>query len=73
MLGTSYVSEHRFDFEGGHCTAYLRRADVGGALFIHTITRMDNGCFIKTDPFEVSRDGDHDSMLRFTAECIPFS
>jgi hypothetical protein len=68
---TTYVTEHRHTFTGGYCTAYLTRG-AAGTHFIHTITRMDQGTYIKTDPFEVG-DGDHTAMLKRTAEMIPLT
>ena len=67
----TYITEHRFDFAGGYCTAYLMGQD--GAQFIHTITRMDGGSFIKTDPKPVEDGADTKALLKFTAGLIPLS
>jgi hypothetical protein len=70
MVTGSYIKESRFNFAGGYCVAYLMERPEG--LFIHTITRMDGGCFIKTAPFAVAADK-ADRALKTTAESIPLS
>ena len=64
-----YRSEHRFNFTGGYCTAYLMEDPEG--LSIHTITRFDGGSFIQTDPFEVREGADKPKLLTWVAGLIP--
>ena len=66
---THYVTEHRNSFTGGYCTAYLM--EEGGDHFVHTITRMDAGCFAKTDPFKVREGADTGKLLSWVASLLP--
>ena len=66
-----YISESRFNFTGGYCTAYLmRREGPARGYYIHTITRMDGGCYFTSTPFEVSPDV-AESKMKFTATLMP--
>jgi len=67
----TYITEYRHDFVGGNCTAYLMSKD--GSLFIHTITRMNGGSFIKTNPKPVASGQDVEALLKRTAELLPLS
>ncbi len=69
----SYVSESRFNFAGGYCTAYLmHREGTAPGYFIHTITRMDGGLHFKSEPFKVALEVSV-SIMRQMASLIPMS
>jgi len=64
----TYLTEKRFNFVGGYNTAYLMHSDDAG-LLIHTITRFDNGCFMKSLPAPVG-PVDLDRVLENRAKSV---
>ena len=70
MSNTSYVTEHRNNFTGGYCTAYLMESPEG-LQYVHTITRMDAGCYVHTDPFYVPEGADIAKLLPWVASLLP--